>query len=261
MHPPSPCAHCGHIHQDAYCSECGQRRLPRFSWTHVKDSFWEVMELERGVLLVIRDVLRQPREAVMRYLSGDTVKYVNPLKMMLLALAAGAILREMAAEPIIKDLENQLLPQTKDNPTAVQVTSDLIAFLRSETLVKVVNLLNLPSFTLAMALVYRRFKMTFVEYLLVFCMVNSVVSIVSLPLQAAILFTVDSKSVIGQVLQLANSLLLMWLMFRSLALIYPSSAKWKAWLKAAAAFGLGTLFTLVFASLLYVIYRAGMSIL
>ena len=92
------CRNCGAALQGAYCSACGQRAFERTSLrTLLHGSLSQVLDIEGPLLRTFRAACVSPGGTARRWVDGERVRFVHPLKYALLAstlLAASvAILR------------------------------------------------------------------------------------------------------------------------------------------------------------------------
>lgn len=82
------CATCGAPGQEQYCPVCGQRRLAgRHTLGALGRSVLARLAGEKGLIHTAAQLTVRPGRTLERYLSGGTVRYLNPISYLLIAAA------------------------------------------------------------------------------------------------------------------------------------------------------------------------------
>lgn len=105
------CVHCGHPGSGTYCSNCGEelveKELTLFSV--VNGFFKTILNLDKGLLLVLKSMVLNPKEFCFSYLKGRRKGIVNPITFLFISITLSILFENMIsgeAVPLTKaDLE------------------------------------------------------------------------------------------------------------------------------------------------------------
>ncbi|MDY8136560.1 DUF3667 domain-containing protein [Aquimarina sp. 2201CG5-10] len=89
MEGSNPCKNCGTVVQQKFCQHCGQKVI-HYRWTLKKlsKSFVNaIFNLEKGFFYTFKSLTISPGKVINNYLDGNTVKYTNPFRYALIAIA------------------------------------------------------------------------------------------------------------------------------------------------------------------------------
>lgn len=82
------CKSCQNTFTGSYCNQCGQKVISRFDlkylWSLIHDEF---LEVDRGFWHTLKDLTIKPGQTIKDYLNGNTRKYFNPIKYLLISAA------------------------------------------------------------------------------------------------------------------------------------------------------------------------------
>lgn len=92
----SQCSNCGEETVSPYCPNCGQRRINRFTWSHIIKIFLKSIEFEKGFLYNLKNLILRPGKTIHEYLDGKTKSYLNPITYFILIISLLAILEEIS---------------------------------------------------------------------------------------------------------------------------------------------------------------------
>ncbi|PCI64487.1 MAG: hypothetical protein COB37_01330 [Kordiimonadales bacterium] len=83
------CANCGTPLDGQFCHRCGQRNLEgRLNARHfVSQAFEEITSLDSKIGRTVWGLIQNPGQVSLRYIGGERMRYVNPLKYFLLVFA------------------------------------------------------------------------------------------------------------------------------------------------------------------------------
>ena len=109
------CVHCGHPGSGTYCSNCGEelveKELTLFSV--VNGFFKTILNLDKGLLLVLKSMVLNPKEFCFSYLKGRRKGIVNPITFLFISITLSILFENMIsgeAVPLTKaDLDSNSL--------------------------------------------------------------------------------------------------------------------------------------------------------
>lgn len=81
------CKNCKQQFDGQFCPSCGQKHIEKFTWQHLKNLFFLSIEMEKGLLLNIKDLTIRPTQTITQYLTGKTKNYINPVAYFFIILA------------------------------------------------------------------------------------------------------------------------------------------------------------------------------
>ena len=100
----SQCSNCGVETDSPYCPNCGQRRIKRFTWSHIFHIFLKSIEFEKGFLYNLKNLTLRPGKTIHEYIGGKTKSYLNPITYFILIITILAILEVISKNYIIYGL-------------------------------------------------------------------------------------------------------------------------------------------------------------
>lgn len=239
------CPNCGHIHADEFCSVCGQRRLPRFTWNYLWNSILETLEFERGMLRTFRDMVVRPAAMMQQFWSGGTQGYTNPFKYILLAVAISATIVQLFGQDVFNQLNEQLKPATKD-ALDKELLQTMVAVLRNETFEKALNLYTLPFLSFGSWLIFKKNGRNYTEHLLAWCFIQATTVLLTVPLQGLSLAISQMPQPYPGLASMGSALVSFGYGFRTSGKVFghPKPGKGK-YLRAVAAYLLGMTITYI----------------
>ncbi|MCG8374771.1 MAG: DUF3667 domain-containing protein [Balneolales bacterium] len=84
------CASCGEIHENAFCPNCGERRLSEKDHSVVallKDFSSDIFDLDNKLYRTLKSFFYQPAIYASQYIRGARKKFISPIKIFILANA------------------------------------------------------------------------------------------------------------------------------------------------------------------------------
>ncbi|HEY3405505.1 MAG TPA: DUF3667 domain-containing protein [Ohtaekwangia sp.] len=87
------CKNCGATIDTKFCPDCGQKaETHRITIGHLAHEFFHVMtHADKGILFLIKELIRRPGFVVKEFLEGRRKKYFNPISFIVITSALGAI--------------------------------------------------------------------------------------------------------------------------------------------------------------------------
>jgi Protein of unknown function (DUF3667) len=201
--PKGDCANCHSTTTGAYCTVCGQKSgAQRLStWTLIRSGIQAVLEMDSKVWITLRDLAANPGKVAQGFTAGTRVKYINPIKMFFVSVAAAIGLSLFLGEFDI------ILQGVAEN----QVNNDDFAALQPETMpriiaalqyimanyVELVTFLMVPLFAFFLFLQHRKrgnnFAETLVFTLYLMSLSNMISIVISLVMFAGSFFLLWAK--------------------------------------------------------------------
>jgi len=88
------CKNCGATINSKFCPNCGQKaEIHRITFGHLVHEFFHAMtHTDKGILFLIKDLIRRPGAVIREYLDGKRKKYFNPISFLVITSAAGALI-------------------------------------------------------------------------------------------------------------------------------------------------------------------------
>lgn len=194
------CVTCGAPRTGAYCSACGQKALDgRFTFPGVlRHLVSDALDLNRGLLFTAWSLLRDPGRAIRGYVAGQTVRYTNPVKYLLIVVTLVVIVYVQMGvlDAMIASLQpgKDLAAEIAENPMNAWMVGHL----------NVMMLAGLPFLAVGSWLVFRRARLHYAEHLIFNLYVYAQQSLLSLLLATPLLAT--GQVVPGLVVQTAITL-------------------------------------------------------
>lgn len=94
MNAQNHCLNCKRLLNGDYCSHCGQRAdTERLSWRVLRRELLHTFDLSRGFLYTIQELTRAPGATINGYLRGARMRYMNPIRYLLFALAVSVFIQ------------------------------------------------------------------------------------------------------------------------------------------------------------------------
>lgn len=222
------CKNCGARVSGAYCSDCGQRHLPR--GLHLPEIVSELLDsvvrLDSRLWQTFIGLTLNPGKVVSDYVGGKRARFVNPVRYCIAGIAVSAAATIATGE--FEQISASLLPQEGTTDTVIRQFTDIFA--------KYLNLLaiiSVPIYTLFLRLLYLRAGKNTAEIFSFSC------------------FVVGHVSVLGVLSTLANSYLFFLGLWPSVAINFFVTTY-----AAYTFFGRGLLYTLFAVNFSYLAYIA-----
>lgn len=162
------CKHCQTVLEGAYCHQCGQKVIERFSLKAI--GTWiaeEVFVFDRGFLYTLKEILMRPADVANQYLTGMTRKLYNPLKFLLIITSVPFFLISFNADYQSMPGNIELL---KDWPQAFTMASINYFFLvwPSFILANFLTyfLISIPFWALFSKWLFRKRNLNYIEHLI-----------------------------------------------------------------------------------------------
>src|SRR5690349_13104848 len=88
------CKNCDASVEGKFCSNCGQKtEIHRVTFGHLVHEFFHAMtHTDKGILLLLRELIKRPGHVTTEYLAGKRKKYFNPLSFLVITTAASALI-------------------------------------------------------------------------------------------------------------------------------------------------------------------------
>ena len=92
MVPMETCTNCQKAFEGKYCPECGQEiGIKPTSFKFLFESVFKAFDLERGAVITFMHLFSKPGQVTDQLLGGNTRKYMNPIKYILIAVTVSLL--------------------------------------------------------------------------------------------------------------------------------------------------------------------------
>ena len=187
-----PCVTCQTVHNNAYCPNCGQKRLGRISNAMVFEAVTDVFDLDKGILRTALDLVLRPGKVVHTYWMGNTRTYTNPLRLLVLILAISTYLATFMVDEIMRQIGRDPDLKIGNAERNQQIMKDISDILSNGNIMSIANLMFLPLFGL---------RLTYAEHLVAFTYIQAGSSTIVLPYTLICLLIAQQNSDLGFLMQ------------------------------------------------------------
>jgi hypothetical protein len=237
-----PCANCKHTHSYAYCPNCGQKRLPRFTLPKLLHTIHEALEVDKGVLLTVRELILRPGKLIHSYWDGNTITYTNPIRLLLVVLALNVFLNSLILEELVKNLDQEI--QSEKMAKFSKLLGQAIEFLGNEHVITLFNLLLLPLYALLVSWLFKKKANTYAEHLIAFTYLQAGSTLVIMPWTVVCIGIIAIDKQIGFLMQsFTGAFSFVYLPFFFGQVYGEEGQRWKAILRGFVAFIIGSFIT------------------
>lgn len=75
------CKNCQQMHQDNFCSHCGQKtKTVRLNWNYIKDEAnYTLLHFNKGLLFTIKELFTRPGDTIREFIDGKRINHYKPL--------------------------------------------------------------------------------------------------------------------------------------------------------------------------------------
>jgi len=158
------CKNCGNIFAGDFCPSCGQKVInERNTVKHFFKLLFNSFDIDKGIIYTARMLFTNPDIIVQDYLNGNTVKYYNPLKYLIVVAGLYAIL--MIGFNIFEsniastnELMGEYGKQTQLQQTINSYTKKYLS---------IIPILIIPFYSLVSKWVFSKHKLFYGEHLLI----------------------------------------------------------------------------------------------
>lgn len=161
------CKNCGHIIDGKYCSHCGQNskvdriNLPNFL-SEVSES---VFQINRGFLYTLRELFIRPGKSLREFLNGKRKNHVKPIAYLLTFSTLYFLITQVTHQnTLMNDLISGYINGSTTQAQGFKVPIVLIWFSKNYAYA---SLLVLPVFSLASYLLFYKFRINYIEHMVV----------------------------------------------------------------------------------------------
>lgn len=179
------CRNCGNVNIGSYCPECGQKTYnERFTLKAFFRVFLNAFDLERGFFHTLIMLFKSPGKIINDYLNGNTKRYFNPLKYMLILAGINAVLAVwLNVFDAQQETAVELLGQGQKSNI---INSKLSQFIKDY--LNLLELIMLPLFSLIAKWIYGKKKLFYGEHLIIMCFLFAQTSVIAIAFQPFYLF-------------------------------------------------------------------------
>jgi hypothetical protein len=239
---PLPCANCHHVHDFVYCPHCGQKRLPRFTLPKLLETVHDALEIDKGVLLTVRELTLRPGKMIHQYWAGNTKSYTNPIRLLLVILAINVFLNSLILKELFRNLDNET--KSAKMATLGKLLKEAVDFLSNEHVLPAFNLILLPMYAYLLHLFFRKRDITYAEHLIAFTYLQAGSTLVIMPWTLVCIGVIAIDKQTGFLLQSFTALFTFIYLPYFFGSVYGQAGQqWKAILRGFAAFLIGSFIT------------------
>ncbi|MEM1327386.1 MAG: DUF3667 domain-containing protein [Bacteroidota bacterium] len=163
------CKNCGHEVNGNYCHHCGQAtKVNRINFSNVLEDITEgVFQLNKGFFYTLKAMSVRPGHAIREFLEGKRKRHFKPIAYVVTMSTLYFLLSQVIDKPTwIDDGVTGFFnfEMTEKEKSASKILNVLDWFKKNYTYI---TLILLPIFSLASYLLFRRFKLNFLEHIVV----------------------------------------------------------------------------------------------
>lgn len=196
------CTRCGEMAVGKFCSSCGARMVPENQRDLFKELMYAVTDLEKRFFYTLKVLLKNPKQIIEEYLSGERAKYFPPIRLFMITLVLGYFWFSVMEDIFTGDrgMYHYLKETFSDAYKPLDPKSDKVFSLENfnffyDEFMKLMNLfykflsaLAIPVSTLVTYFVYRAKRWSFVSHLVMNTYLVSMQSLLSLALSPFLVF-------------------------------------------------------------------------
>lgn len=155
---PGFCLNCHSELHGKYCAHCGQKAsTKRIKFKYfLTDILGRVIQLERGMLFTIKEILLRPGKSALDYISGKRIAYVNIFLMTLFAL--GVFVLAVKYDFKLRSWYGEEAPELETNEAGELIVN----FFKANFRYVIVSFI--PAFGLSSIIFFRRKKLNYSEH-------------------------------------------------------------------------------------------------
>ncbi len=234
-----PCVTCQTKHNNAYCPNCGQKRLGRISNAMVFEAVTDVFDLDKGILRTALDLVLRPGKVVHTYWMGNTRTYTNPLRLLALILAISTYLATFMVDELMRQIGRDPDLKIGNAERSQQIIKEIGDILSNGNIMSIANLMFLPLFGLALYQLFKYLRLTYAEHLVAFTYIQAGSSAIVLPYTLICLLISQQNSDLGFLLQAGTGVISLIYIPYAFGQVYGSPGKrWGAIARGLLSFWL-----------------------
>ncbi len=202
MSEPVSCQRCGELVFGKFCSSCGSRVVPENQRDLFNEFLYAMTDLEKRFFYTLKMLLKNPKEVIEEYLSGERAKYFPPIRLFMITLVLGYFWFSWSEDIFTgdKSMYNYLKKSFVDayKPMALkegkvfsQENFDLFyhEFMKYLNLFyKFLSALSIPISAILTYIVYRSRRWSFISHLAINTYLVSMQSLLALALAPILIF-------------------------------------------------------------------------
>lgn len=174
------CKNCGNENIELFCPNCGQKTYnERFTTKAFFRVFLNAFDLERGFFHTLIMLFKDPGKIISDYLNGNTKRYFNPLKYMLILAGINAILAVWFN--VIDAQQETTVELLGQGHQSNIVNSKLSQFIKDY--MNILELIMLPLFGLIAKWFYTKKKLFYGEHLIIICFLFAQTTVIAIVFQ------------------------------------------------------------------------------
>lgn len=192
---PSNCINCSQPVSGNFCSNCGQKsNVKRYTLRFILENLLSsIFNLDKGFWLTIKHLTTSPSQVIKTYLSGNTIRYFNPFKLFLFSsfVYTFIIIQFNIFDQSIEQIKSYGL-YTKDAED-----SQLLMLEYIKKYMSLINLINIPFYSLSTYLLFRKYKYNFTEHMIINTYTISLYTVYNIPVALFMLVVPESAGIIS----------------------------------------------------------------
>ncbi|MEO0341063.1 MAG: DUF3667 domain-containing protein, partial [Bacteroidota bacterium] len=175
------CKTCNTALNGPFCYNCGQKYINTRLTVKIifRQLFSMITNLEHGMWYTLIAMFRHPAKVINDYISGATIKYYNPIRLVLVigTLSILIMLTFTSFTESQAEIQEMINPNMTENQAAFQEAFGK----RIEPFMNLMPILLIPFFSIASYLLYRKKHLNYAEHMVMHAFSYAALSLITIP--------------------------------------------------------------------------------